>query len=296
MKLRIASAPVSWGIWFADDPRQTPWSRFLDEVAEAGYKHIELGPYGYLPTDPLVLRRELDKRGMTIVGGVVMDHLEDPATRPTLEQQAMRTGNLLATLGARVLVLIDDTYTDLNTGALRGPRVLTESAWKRLIETTHAVTDLVRDRFALEVVFHPHVETHVEREEQIEVFLEQTDPARVSLCLDTGHHVYHGGDPVRFLRRHRDRLRYLHLKNVDRLVRDRVQAEQIAFAPAVALGVFCEPSHGLLDFAVLKDTLCEIDFKGWPIVEHDMYPTPFDRPLPIAKRTRAYLMDLGLGE
>ena len=59
----IGSAPDSWGVWFPDDPRQTSWERFLDEVAAAGYTRIELGPYGYLPTDPVRLKEELDKRG-----------------------------------------------------------------------------------------------------------------------------------------------------------------------------------------------------------------------------------------
>jgi inosose dehydratase len=296
MTLKIATAPVSWGVWFANDPRQTPWNRFLDEVAEAGYAHIELGPYGYLPTDPQVLRCELDKRGLTIVAGFAMADLEDPSGWPRLEAQATATGELLATLGARFLVLIDDTYTDLFTGAMRLPRTLDPSAWQRLIDKTHTIADLVHKRFELEVVFHPHVETHVEYEDQIEAFLEQTDPARISLCLDTGHHAYRGGDPVQFLRRHRDRLRYLHLKNVDGQKRDHARQEHIAFAPAVEMGVFCEPSQGVVDFAALRDVLHEIGFNGWPIVEHDMYPTSFDRPLPIAKRTRAYLARIGIGE
>ena len=70
-KLIIGTAPDSWGVWFADDPQQTPWERFLDEVAESGYKWIELGPYGYLPTDPERLRDELGRRGLTLTGGAV---------------------------------------------------------------------------------------------------------------------------------------------------------------------------------------------------------------------------------
>ena len=63
-KLIIGTAPDSWGVWFPDDPQQTPWERFLDEVAESGYKWIELGPYGYLPTDPARLAEELKQRDL----------------------------------------------------------------------------------------------------------------------------------------------------------------------------------------------------------------------------------------
>ena len=70
-RLRLGSCPDSWGVWFADDPRQTPWDRFLDELAAAGYQWLELGPYGYLPTDPARLRDELGQRGLKVAGGTM---------------------------------------------------------------------------------------------------------------------------------------------------------------------------------------------------------------------------------
>src|SRR5436305_3783833 len=106
MNVRIGSAPDSWGVWFASDPKQTPWSRYLDEVAEAGYEWTELGPYGYLPTDPEVLWGELDRRGLKMTASFAMAHLEDPADWPNLERQATGGGELAAALGGRFLVLI----------------------------------------------------------------------------------------------------------------------------------------------------------------------------------------------
>ena len=85
MKVTIGTAPDSWGVWFPDDPRQTPWQRFLDEVTEAGYKYIELGPYGYLPADLSVLRGDLEKRGLKVTGSFVIGDLADPAGWPKLE-------------------------------------------------------------------------------------------------------------------------------------------------------------------------------------------------------------------
>ena len=75
MNVRIGTAPDSWGVWFADDPRQTLWRRFLDEAVEAGYRWVEIGPYGYLPTDLATLGRELDARDLKVPAGFVMDHL-----------------------------------------------------------------------------------------------------------------------------------------------------------------------------------------------------------------------------
>jgi inosose dehydratase len=295
MAVTVGSAPDSWGVWFPSDPKQIPWQRFLDEIAEAGYRWTELGPYGYLPTDLSALRAELDRRGLKVSAAVAMAHLEDPAAWPDLERQVLGGGELTAGLGGRFLVLIDDVYSNLFTGEPTRPSRLDADGWKRLIDTTHRMADLVRTRLGLRLVFHPHAETHVEYEDQIETFLEQTDPARVGLCLDTGHHAYRGGDPVAFFRRHHQRIPYLHLKSVDPEKQRWVERERIPFAIAVANDMFCEPSRGAVDFAAFRDALREVGYDGWATVEQDMYPAPFDKPLPIARRSRAYLRDIGIG-
>ena len=295
MNITIGSAPDSWGVWFPSDPQQTPWHRFMDEIVEAGYEWTELGPYGYLPTDLPTLRRELSSRGLKVTGTFAMANVEEPSLWGELERQVLGAGERLAALDAKYLVLIDDTYTDLFTGEAIAPKRLDDSAWGRFIETTHKVADIARDRFGLQLVFHPHAETHVEYEDQIELFLEQTDPDRVSLCFDTGHHAYRGGDPINFMRRHHDRIPYLHLKSIDPEIQKQVETEGIPFAEAVKMDMFVEPSKGAVDFLAFRDLLQEIDYNGYAIVEQDMYPAPFDKPLPIAKRTREYLREIGIG-
>ena len=154
---------------------------------------------------------------------------------------------------------------------------------------------LFRSDYGLKLIFHPHAQTHVEYEDQIEAFLAATDPALVSIVLDTGHHSYCGGDVVSFMRKHHARIPYLHLKSVDKELRKRVAAESIPFAKAVGMGMFVEPSKGAVDFVAFRDLLREIDYKGFGIVEQDMFPAPFEKPLPIAKRTRAYLREIEMG-
>jgi len=295
MNIKIGSAPDSWGVWFPSDPKQTPWHRFLDEIAEAGYEWTELGPYGYLPKDLPTLRSELGKRGLKVSGTFVMRHLKDTSAWPELEKEVLGVGELLAALGAKFLILIDDTYTNLFTGRPTGPAVLDKKGWQRLVDTTRKVARIAKEKFNLQLVFHPHAETHVETENQIESLLEMSDPKLVSLCLDTGHHAYRGGEPVSFLRRHHQRIHHLHLKSVDPELQKKVQAEHVPFATAVAMSMFCEPSKGVIDFLALRDVLRGIDYNGWATVEQDMYPTAFDKPLPIAKRTRAYLREIGIG-
>src|SRR5262249_12754922 len=171
MNIRVGSAPDSWGVWFASDPKQTPWQRYLDEVAEAGYEWTELGPYGYLPTDPPTLSAELNKRGLKVTASVVMTNLEDPAFWPEVERQTLGVGEQLPAQAAQFRVLPAHPYTDRPPGAPPGPTRLDQSAWKRLIDTTHRVADIARERFGLTLTYHPHAETHVEYEDQIEQFL-----------------------------------------------------------------------------------------------------------------------------
>ncbi len=296
MNIQVGICPDSWGVWFPDDPKQTPWQRCLDETAEAGYQFFELGPYGYLPTDPSVLRAELEKRGLTAVGQTIDEFaVEDPAVWDRMEKTICASGELLAALGAKYFILIDAPYNDLATGQPIASPKLDDSGWHRLIDNTHRLADLLQARYRVKLLYHPHAETYVEYEDQIERFLQDTDPARVGLCFDTGHHAYRGGDPVRFMRKHHDRIPYLHLKSVDPNVQRQVEASGVPFAQAVAMDMFVEPSQGAVDFAAFRDVLREINYDGYAIVEQDMYPAPFDKPLPIAKRTREYLREIGIG-
>ena len=295
MNIQIGISPASWGVWFAADPRQPPWERYLDEVAEAGYDWLELGAYGYLPTEPKILGRELENRGLRVSATHIFLNLAASAAWLQIQKEVTQVAHLLACVDAKFLLVIPSSYCDTRTGQSLGPRLLDQDGWRRLVETTNRVANYVHASFGLRLAFHPHVETPVEYEDQIEALLSQTDPTRVGLCLDTGHHIYRGGDPVSFLRRYHDRIPYLHLKNADRDVLSRVESERLSFGCAVAIEVFCEPPTGLMDFIALRDVLHEISFEGWGIVEQGMYPAPPDKPLPIAKRTRTYLRDIGLG-
>jgi inosose dehydratase len=268
-----------------------PWSRFLDEIVEAGYRWTELGPFGFLPTDSDVLERELDSRGLGLAGGFVKFDLEDSEAWRQEEPVLNELGVFLRRLGGEFLVIIDELYTDEASGADRLPATLDDAAWKRMCETTAKVMEAA-DRHGLVPVFHAHADTHVADEDQIERLLDDVDG--LALCFDVGHHAYCGGEPVSFFARHHDRIPYLHLKSVDGELRERVAREGLSFAAAVAAGVFVEPSLGSIDFEALRDRMAEVGYTGYAIVEQDMYPADFDRPLPIAKRTYSYLSEIGL--
>ncbi len=164
MAITLGTCPDSWGVWFADDPKQIAWSTCLDQMKAAGYDLIELGPRGYLPTDVTELASELRKRSLRVSATFVMGPLESKRNWPKLQKEVFETCQLLTELGAGFLILIDSIYTDLMTGKLVRPSRLNQGAWQTLVETTYRVGHIVKDKFGLQLVFHPHAETHVEHE------------------------------------------------------------------------------------------------------------------------------------
>ena len=288
-RLRLGSCPDSWGVWFADDPAQTPWHRFLDELAEAGYRWLELGPYGYLPTDPGRLREEVDRRGLRVSGQAVFGALHDPDRWEADLRDARQVAELVAAMGAGHVVL-------LPADAGPNPPELDDDQWRTLADASNRLGRILQQEYGLRAVFHPHADSVVGTQPQVERFLQETDPASVNLCLDTGHIAYYRGDNVELIRRYPDRIGYLHLKQADPAVIDQVEAEGLGFAEAVRRGVMCEPPKGEPDLEVLLDAVDRhLDGELFAIVEQDLYPCDPDVPLPIAKRTCQYLRQLGVG-
>jgi inosose dehydratase len=295
-RIRLGTAPDSWGVWFADDPAQTPWPRFLDEVVTAGYEWIELGPYGYLPTDADRLRDELGRRGLRASGQAVFADLHHGAAAwDTILADALAVARLVRAVGARHLVYLPTLYrTEDGSGGFLEPAELTGAQWTDLTTGVTRLGRILAEELDVRLVFHPHADTHVGTQPEVERFLADTDPEWVSLCLDTGHISYYGGDNLELIARYPDRIGYVHLKQVDPAVTGRVATEGLSLAEAVRAGVMVEPPTGVPDFGPVVGALAGLDTDLFAIVEQDLYPCAFDVPLPIAGRTREHLRGWGL--
>ena len=299
--ITIGTAPDSWGVWFPSDPEQVPASTFLREVAEAGYEAIELGPYGYLPTDPAELRAELDRYGLSVLAGTVFSRLHQPDSWDFTWQQVTDVAALTRVMGGEHVVVIPAMYRDEKTGAELESSTLTTEQWQRLTSQTDELGRRVLEEYGLRLQFHPHAESHVGYQPDVERFLESTDPAAVNLCLDTGHIAYYGGDSVELITRYPERIGYVHLKQVNPAVMEVVRDKNLVWPEAVRMGAMTEPPLGVPDMPPVLEALAGLgrDLSG--IVEHDLYPCPPDLPLPIARRTKAYLsrcsdVTLAMGE
>ncbi len=297
-RLPLGSCPDSWGVWFADDPLQTPWQRFLDELADVGYEWLELGPYGYLPTDPAQLAEELGSRGLKVAGGTMHGHsgLHRADDWPAIVAAIRKVAELTAAVGAKNLIFVPvPGYRDDKTGAYLEPAELDADAWQTLIRAANDLGKLVSEDYGVSLRFHPHADSHVETQEQTERFLDQTDPRYVSLCLDTGHLAYRRADNVAIIRDYPDRIGYVHIKQMDPAIVTVAEGDDLAFGQAVAMGASCEPPKGVPDIEAVTAALLELGADIFVVVEQDMYPVDFDLPKPIAQRTYNYLRSVGIG-
>ncbi|MET7935079.1 sugar phosphate isomerase/epimerase [Streptomyces sp. NPDC005322] len=293
-RIRVGSAPDSWGVWFPDDAQQVPWQRFLDEVTEAGYAWIELGPYGYLPTDPARLTEETGRRGLTVSAGTVFTSLHrGPDVWDATWEHVSQVAELTRAMNAKHLVVIPSFWRDDKTAELIEPPTLTAGQWRHLATGMERLGREVRERYGLEIVVHPHADTHIDTEENVARFLDATDSDLVNLCLDTGHYAYCGGDSVKLIETYGERIGYLHLKQVDPAILADVVKNEIPFGPAVQRGVMCEPPNGVPELEPVLTAAQNLDVDLFAIVEQDMYPCPPDQPFPIAQRTRRFLRSCG---
>ncbi|GAB3253205.1 sugar phosphate isomerase/epimerase family protein [Arthrobacter pigmenti] len=293
-KLIIGTAPDSWGVWFPDDPKQTPWQRFLDEAAESGHKWIELGPYGYLPTDPSRLADELAQRDLKVSAGTVFTAFHrgldqwDVAWEP-----ARRVAELTAAMGGEHIVVIPAMWRDDVTGEAVENEHLDDKQWNDLFAGHNKLGKVLAEEYGLKQQFHPHADAHVGAQQDIEHLLAESTPDVLNLCLDTGHAEYCGANSLELIHKYPERIGYLHLKQVDPDVLAKVKADNMTWAEANLAGVMVEPPAGLPDLRAVIDAVEALDRPIFGIVEQDMYPVAFDVPMPIADRTRKYLLSCG---
>lgn len=291
MAIQVGIAPDSWGVWFPNHEKQTPWSRCMDEMRQAGYDGVELGPWGYFPNTYPELKQALDARSLELVAGTVGgDFLNDASIDDMCRTIDEIAAVIMRFPQAKYIVLLPAMYTDLETGEFVMDPNLTDAQWATYCKNVQRAADRVASH-GLIGAFHPHVDCHVQTEEQIERLLTDTD---VQLCFDTGHHVYGGGEPIAFYKKHADRIPYIHIKDCDLAVKAKMDENKWSFAKAVTEDIMVEPGKGSIDFAKLHDALVEKGYDGWVVVEQDLFPVKsFDIPLPIAKRGRENLAKAG---
>lgn len=297
MTIQIANAPCSWGVEFADDERNIPWRDLLAECAAAGYGGVEFGPVGYMPEDIGELAEALAEHSLELVGGVVFRPFHDPDSWDEVLDASIRTCRSLSAHGAEHVVLIDSISPRRAPTAGRPGEAeqMDASEWAAFRDRIATVARTATDEHGLTASIHPHAGGFVDFQPEVERLLGEIDDSVLGLCLDTGHFTYAGGDPVAFIAKQRDRLRYVHFKDIDPSVKADVIEHRTGFYDACGQGVFCHLGTGEVDFAGVRDLLVELGYHGWCTIEQDCDPEGSTSPLQDATANREFLASIGFG-
>lgn len=290
MKLRLSNAPCSWGVEFAGNPDNPPWHKVLDDIREAGYGATELGPLGYLPTDTGELREAMEARGLKLLAGTLFQHLHDPSKRQDILDVTRRSCEILQPLGAEFMVVIDhvDSPRTDQAGQVETATRLEGDDWKGMMDTVREAAKICVDH-GITPTLHPHTGTFIEYRDELDRAMDDLDESLMSLVIDTGHCQYASIDPAGVIRDYAPRVKYLHFKDIDASIHQRVVDEKIDFYKAVGAGVFTPLGEGCVDFAAVKQVLTDIEFDGWVTVEQDIDPTKPADPLRDARQSREFI-------
>ena len=295
MTIRIGNAPCSWGVEFADDPRNPAWRSVLKDCADAGYKGIELGPVGYMPEDPAILADALAEHDLELIGGVVFRAYHDPDMWDDVLDATHRTAKALKAHGAQHLVLIDSISPRRAPTAGRASEAeqMDKAEWTAYRDRIAETARIGSEEYGLTVGIHAHAAGFMDFEPELERLLNEVDEKILKICFDTGHHSYAGFDPVAFMQRYIDRISYMHFKDIDPKVKADVIANRTGFYDACGQGIFCNLGEGDVDFPQVRQILLDAGFEGWCTVEQDCDPTLDVSPIDDARANREYLESIG---
>lgn len=264
---RIAGAPISWGVCEVPDwGIQLPAERVFADMKSLGLEATEFGPVGFLPESPAAKREFLDRFDLQAVGGFLPVLLHDAGHEPMADVDAFIDDCLAS--GAGVVVLAAITGVD---GYDARP-VLDELQWKTMLNNLDRIADHAQSR-GVRAVVHPHIGTMVENADDVDRIL---FGSHIGLCIDTGHLMAAGADPVAITVANPDRVEHVHLKDVDKAVAARFVANELTFSEAVSAGLFCILGTGSVDIASMISALDASGYNGWYVLEQDVMLTSGD--------------------
>jgi len=287
-KVKLAMAPIGWtNDDMPDLGKENSFQQCVSEMALAGYTGSEVG--SKYPKDPAVLKPMLEVRGIQICNQWYSSFL---ASKPYAEVEAdfRKQLSFLKAMGADVIGPSEQTRScqgDLKKSVFSGKTVFTDEEFKAVCVGLNKLGAIAKDE-GMKLAFHHHMGTGIQTMEEVDRFLNETDPDKVYLLFDSGHFSFSEEDPVAALKKYISRVGHVHLKDMRKDVFAQVKAQDSSFLDAVRAGVFTVPGDGSVDFPSLFAILEENDYAGWMVVEAEQDPAKAN-PFVYAKNARAYI-------
>ncbi len=300
-EIKIANAPCSWGVLeFELEGKSIGYQQVLDELKETGYSGTELGDWGFMPTDPKELHKEISSRNINLLGAFVPVALSNELAHEKGVQQALKVAGLMFDAGYKdtFIVLADDNGSvkerTENAGRISKEQSLSPEQTNTFAKGAEKIAQAVKDKYGMRTVFHHHCAGYIETPSEIDALMKATDARLLGLCFDTGHYRFGGGkNPVDVLEKYWDRIWHVHFKDFSPQVAQESKNKKWDYFESVKNGVFCELGKGDVDFVAIKNFLNKKNYMGWIVVEQDVLPGMGD-PKQCAENNRDYLQSIGL--
>ena len=278
-KVRVGIAPIAWT---EDDmPEMGAENSFLQtisEIALTGYVGTEIGCQ--FPRDPAILNKELGRRDLSVITAWISTYLNEQPLWWN-ERAFVDHMNFLKACGTNIINTSDQSFSiqhQWNT-PLSQKKVLNDDEFETLAKGLDHLGKIAYDN-GMQIVYHHHMTTTVQKTNEIDHLMQLTDPKYVSLIYDTGHLTFSGEDPIEILKKYHDRIKHVHLKNVRKAAMDKCYAENKSFLRSIP--------EGCVDFPTIFKLLDEYNYEGWLVVEAEQDPA-IANPLEYAKMARAYV-------
>ncbi len=263
-RMRFGYAAITWG---GNDVQA------ISDVGEVGFRGIQLRSpilkdFGDKPKALAELLKEHKLKFVALSGGGPRDDsyvaAEEIATQ-------VKHATFMRAAGGLYLQM-----TDSARPKDRKPESKDFKALGRLLtEIGKRTADL-----GIPMAYHNHMRSLGEAPDEVDALMDSSDPRYVKLLLDVAHYAQGGGDPAKAIMRHRDRILFLHIKDVETIAPTAESANPYRF---VELG------RGRVDLPAVFAALKEVKFRGWAIVELDSVPDKARTPKDSAIISRKFI-------
>ncbi|MED1738047.1 myo-inosose-2 dehydratase [Bacillus swezeyi] len=289
----MGKTEILWGIapigWRNDDIPEigagNTLQHLLSDIVVAGFQGTEVG--GFFP-EPAILNKELELRNLKIAGKwfssyILRDGIEEAAKEFTAHCECLKE------LHADVAVVSEQTYSvqSLDKNVFKEKPYFTDQEWQLLCDGLNHLGKIAGEH-ELKLVYHHHLGTGVQTEEEVDRLMAGTDPALVHLLYDTGHAYISDGNYMNILEKHIDRIQHVHFKDARLNIMKKCKQEGKSFQQAFLQGMFTVPGDGCIDFRKVYQKLLKHGYSGWIVVEAEQDPDVAN-PLEYALIARKYI-------
>ncbi|MBD5086165.1 MAG: myo-inosose-2 dehydratase [Clostridiales bacterium] len=287
-KIKLGIAPIAWtNDDMPDLGAENTFEQCVSEMALAGFVGCEVG--NKYPKDVATLKKALELRGLSIANQWFSSFV---LTKPMeeVEKEFIAQCNFLKAMGAKTIGASEQSYSiqgQMNTPVFDNKYVMNDGEWEKFAKGMNRLGEIANS-MGINLVFHHHMGTVVQTAEEVDRMMEMTDSDKFTLLFDSGHLAYCGQDYLAVLKKHADRVKHVHLKDIRPEVVAKVKSQKLSFLQGVREGAFTVPGDGCIDFAPIFEILEKSGYQGWMIVEAEQDPAKAN-PLEYAIKARKYI-------